>query len=156
MRNEEERTIDDEEYTFYQLGALKSHSLLLKIAKIIGPVFGEMVNSTEGDGKKEGLDALLDANIDLSTIIDGLFERADESTVNKIMLTLLSQVTHNGDDGVGALKKDAIIDNHFMGRLPHMYKVVLAAAEVQYGDFFAEGGILDNLKAKVPDGNQKK
>ena len=154
MKNEDERIIDDETYTFYQMGAIKSHSLLLKIVKIVGPAFGEMVDSTDKDGTgKDGIEGLLDADIDMTAVMEGLFERADESTVLKIITTLLNQVIHSG---TGELKTEAIIDTHFKGKLPHMYKVVFASAEVQYGDFFAEGGILDNLKSKAPAGNRKK
>lgn len=155
-KGEEEKRIDDETYTFYQMGAIKSHGLLLKIVKIVGPAFGEMVDSSD----KGGLDALIDADIDMGAIIKGLCDRADETVVLNVILALLSQVTHDSgsgnESGTGNLKSEATVDTHFMGRLPHMYKVVLAAAEVQYGDFFAEGGILDSFKAKAQAGNQKK
>ena len=149
MRKTEERDIDGENYEFHQLGAIKAHSLLLKVGKIIGPTFGEMADSSEN-----GIEGLLDADVDLGSIIEGLFSRADDKVVLDVITTLLSQVIHHG---VGGLKNETIIDEHFAGRLPHMYKVVLASAEVQYGDFFAEGGMLSNLKPKAPAaGSQKK
>ncbi|MCK5603281.1 hypothetical protein KAR91_15465 [Candidatus Pacearchaeota archaeon] len=148
MRKTEEREIDGESYEFHQLGAIKAHSLLLKVGKIIGPTFGEMADSSKG-----GIEGLLDADIDLGSVIQGLFERADDKIVLGVITTLLSQAIHHG---VGCLQNEAIVDEHFAGRLPHMYKVILASAEVQYGDFFAEGGMLSNLKSKVPVGNQKK
>lgn len=146
-RKMEEKRIDEEEYEFRQLGAIKAHSLLLKLGKIIGPTFGEMADSSD-----DGIGGLLDADINLGSMMEGLFERAEEAVVLNIITTLLSQVIHHG---TGHLKSEAIIDEHFAGRLPHMYKVVLASAEVQYGDFFAEGGMLSNLKSKVQVGSPK-
>ena len=42
-----------------------------------------------------------------------------------------------------------LIDLHFTGALPRMYKVMIAALGAQYGDFLAEGGIVENIKSAI-------
>ena len=155
MKEEVKKEIDGFDYTFYQLGALKSHSLLLKIGKIVGPAFGAMANS-QGEDEK-GLSSLLDSKIDLQKVIEELMERADEKVIESIITTLGSQIhyTDNDDDG-GVLNNNTIIDQHFKGRLQSMYKVLYAALEVQYSDFLGEGGILANIQTKAKGSSRKK
>jgi len=142
-----ERQIDEETYTFYQMGAIKSHNLLRKIGAIVAPVFGALGDIAD---EKKGI---LDADIDLKNILETLFERATEKEVENIILTLLSQVHHNG---TGHLKNQAIIDEHFKGRIAHMYKVAYAAFEEEYSDFFGEGGMFANIGQKVQALSPKK
>jgi len=133
-----EKEIDDEVYKFHQMGAIKSHNLLRKIASILGPVLGSLGSIDDNN--------ILDADVDLKIAIETLFDRASESELEKIIVTLLSQTHHSG---TGHLKDQAKIDTHFKGRLAHMYKVVYAAFEAEYSDFFGEGGILENITQKI-------
>ena len=141
MKEMIEKDIDGEQYSFYQLGAIKSHNLLLKIGKIVGPALGALQDVEEEE-------SILDAKIDLTAILEGIFDKADEKTLEGIIVTLCSQITHNGENGTGPLKSIEIIDLHFKGRLPSMYKVLYTALEAQYSDFLGGGGILGKLKAK--------
>jgi len=133
-----ERDIDGEIYTFYQLGAIKSHNLLRRIGAILAPVLGALANNSGT--------SILDNDVDLKAVIEALFDKLTESEGEGIILSLLSQVHHNG---VGNLKNKEIVDNHFKGRLPHMYKVVYAAFEEEYSGFFGDGGILASISQKV-------
>lgn len=155
MKEETKKEIDGFEYTFYQLGAIKSHNLLRKIGKILGPALGEMVNSAK-DSDKAGLASLLNSEIDFKSVIDGFFDRADEKTLESIIITLGSQIHYTDGGNGGELKSSDIIDLHFKGRLQSMYKVLYAALEVQYSDFLGEGGILANIQLKAKDSRQKK
>jgi hypothetical protein len=151
-REETEKEIDGIKYTFCQLGAIKAHRLLLKLGKIVGPAIGAMANT--GDGVK----GLLGADIDLEDVLDSLFERADEATIDSILVTLGSQIHYakTEDQKGGVLNTIDLIDLHFTGRLPSMYKVMIAALGAQYGDFLEEGGIVENIKAKIKASDQKK
>jgi hypothetical protein len=135
-----EREIDGETYEFYQLGAIKSHNLLRKIGAIVAPVLGALA------GNKDGGKSVLDAEIDLESVLNSLFEKATEAEVESIIVSLLSQVHHNG---TGHLKNKDVIDQHFKGRLGHMYKVVYAAFEEEYSDFFGEGGMFANISHRL-------
>jgi len=127
MREPVTKTIDDEQYTFCMLPVKQSIRLLTRILKIIGPALG---------GAATGEDIRNIGDIDLGMVVSGICSRLDENDVEHIIDTLLTQVLHSGK---GNLQQ--IFDAHFGGRLPHLLKVVAAALEVNYGDFF--GGKLD-------------
>ena len=129
MREPVKKTIDGEQYTFCQLPARKNMKLLTRILKIVGPALGGAVSG--GD-----VESIMDLDIDPGAIISQLCSRLDENEVEYIIDSLLSQVLCAGK---GEVSK--VFDQHFGGRLPHMFKVVAAALEVEYGDFF--GGKLD-------------
>jgi len=144
-REEIKKEIDGETYSFHQMGAIKSHNLLRKIGAIVAPIFGALSNA-------DGEESILDADIDLKNVIETLFDRATESEVETILVTLLSQVHHHG---VGQLDKTKI-DIHFKGNIYRMYKVAYAAFEEEYSDFFGEGGMFANIGQKVQALNLKK
>jgi hypothetical protein len=147
-REEMTKSINGEEYTFYQLGAIQSNKLLWRIKRILGPSLIGMLNKASG----EGLESLLDADVDLESVANSFYERATEGEVDFIINRLLSQVTHKG---VGSLDKEATIDEHFKGELARMYKVLWEAFKHEYSDFFPDGGIINSLKSKAA-GSQKK
>ena len=144
MREPVKKVIDGEEYTFCLLPPKQSIRLLTRILKIVGPALGGAVSG--GD-----IESIMDADIDTGMIISQLCSRLDENDVEHIIDALLSQVIHKGS---GDLSR--VFDQHFAGRLPHLFKVVGVALEVQYGDFFA--GKLDIgslLKGRaIPQGLQ--
>ena len=144
------KMIDGEEYSFHQLGAVKSNKLLWRLKRIVGPSLAGMLNGVKGGN---GLEDLLSADVDFEEILNGFYERATESEVEYVTSTLLSQVAHKGD---GALDSDGKIDMHFTGALSRMYKVLWEALKHEYSDFLGESGIAANLSKKVSDGNQKK
>ena len=146
MRENQTKTIDGEEYTFYQLGAVASNKLLWRLKRIVGPSLAALFNNANG----EGLDALLNSDIDYEEILNGFYERATEAEVDYVTQKLLSQVCHSGD---GEISK--CIDSHFKGRLSLMYKVLWEALKHEYSDFLGEGGIVASLKLKAV-GNPKK
>lgn len=144
------KTIDDEEYTFHQLGAVKSNKLLWRLKRIVGPSLAALLN---GAGKDKGLESILNSEVDFEEILNGFYERATEAEVDYVTSTLLSQVIHTGD---GNLSDSGKIDIHFTGALSRMYKVLWEALKHEYSDFLGEGGIVASLKNRLPAGNQKK
>ena len=144
------KTIDGEEYTFHQLGAVKSNKLLWRLKRIVGPSLAALLN---GAGKDKGLESILNSEVDFEEILNGFYERATETEVDYVTSTLLSQVHHSG---VGPLDNNGKIDLHFTGALSRMYKVLWEALKHEYSDFLGEGGIVASLSKKVQDGNPKK
>ena len=143
------KTIDGEEYTFHQLGAVKSNKLLWRLKRIVGPSLAALLNGAKG----EGVAAIMEADVDFEEILNGFYERATEAEVEYVTSTLLSQVIHTGDGNLGESGK---IDLHFTGALSRMYKVLWEALKHEYSDFLGEGGIVASLSKKVSDGNPKK
>lgn len=148
-RETETKTIDGEEYTFCQLGAVASNKLLWRLKRIIGPSLAGLLNGAKG----EGLESIMDSDVDFEEILNGFYERATEAEVEYVTSTLLSQVAHSGD---GALDSNGKIDKHFTGALSRMYKVLWEALKHEYADFLGESGIVANLSKKVSGGNPKK
>lgn len=143
------KTIDSEEYTFCQLGAVASNKLLWRLKRIVGPALAGMLNGAKG----EGLGAIMESDIDFEEILNGFYERATEAEVDYVTSTLLSQVHHSGD---GALDNNGKIDKHFTGALSRMYKVLWEALKHEYSDFLGESGIVASLSKKVSGGSPKK
>lgn len=142
------KVIDGEEYEFYQLGAVASNKLLWRLKRIVGPSLAGLFNGAKG----EGLESIMDSDVDFEEILNGFYERATEAEVDYVTSTLLSQITHSGD---GALDSSGKIDKHFTGHLSRMYKVLWEALKHEYADFLGEGGIVASLSKKISDGNPK-
>ena len=143
------KTIDGEEYSFHQLGAVKSNKLLWRLKRIVGPSLAGLLNGAKG----EGLGAILESDVDFEEILNGFYERATEAEVEYVTSTILSQVHHSGD---GALDSSGKIDIHFTGALSRMYKVLWEALKHEYADFLGESGIVASLSKNIPGGNPKK
>lgn len=121
------RTVDGTEYQFSQFGAKRSLKLLLKLSKIVGKPLAMAVASADGSGSL--LDKQLNPNM-LAQAVEALMERIEESEALEIIETLTS------GDGCLCKHQKIVFDLHYEGRLPHMFKVLFAALEVQYGNFF--------------------
>jgi hypothetical protein len=143
------KIIDGETYEFLQLGAVASNKLLWRLKRIVGPALAGMLNGTKG----EGIESILESDVDFESILNGFYERATEAEVDYVTSTLLSQVHHSGD---GALDSSGKIDIHFKGALSRMYKVLWEALKHEYSDFLGESGIVASLSKKVAVGIQKK
>ena len=89
----------------------------------------------------DGVESIKDANIDIEKVVTGLTTALDENETEKIILVLGEQIICNGKK----LTKE-VIDTEFCGDILSLYKVVAAALEVQFGDFFGEGGVFAGAK----------
>lgn len=133
------KTIDGEEYEFSKFGAKKSIKILRRLLGIVGEPLALALASAKGSGK------ILDKDIDpgmLSGAVRALIERADEDTVLSLMDDLC------GESACLCNGKKVLFDTHYEGRLPHLFKVLAASVEVQYGDFF--GGSLGQFTGRGP------
>ena len=141
MRENKTKTIDGEDFTFYQLNPFKANRLLIKLVKIAGPALGSLANSKD----VKGVQGLMDSDFDAKALLDSLCDKLDEDQVDSIFKELLSQVHHSGE---GSLEKEAACDVFFKGKINLMYKVVFAALEAQFGDFFGANGVFAGLKVQ--------
>ena len=130
-----QKQIDDKEYQFGLLNPFKANKLLIKLTKILGPALGSM--SKGGD-----VESIMD--MDLSEVMEGLCSRLDEDQIESIMIALFEQVLCDGDK-----MTQSFVETEFKGSLNTLYKVMFAALEVQFGDFFAGNGVLAGLKKKA-------
>lgn len=136
MREPMRKIIDGQGYVFHQMPAKESLRLLVRITKIIGAPVGAAANSM---GKSE---AALDQDINLESIMSSLCDRLDEHEVERIIDALLSQARHEGE---GELSNQQTFEKLFGGNLPHLLKVVMAAVEAEYGNFFVGKPVFQNL-----------
>ena len=123
--------IDDVEFRFQLWGAQKALEVGLQLAAIVsGPV--EALGSTlSGANEKDELR--------MGPVIGALFasmgtHRKDAMDVIKNLVTVGVECMHPGE----TLRRVTSLDTEFRGRLSHLRKVVQAAAEVQFGDFFGD------------------
>ena len=141
MKENKTKKIDEQDFTFYQLNPFKANRLLIKLVKIAGPALGSLANSKDVKGVQD----LMNADIDAKSLLDSICEKLDEDQIELMFKELLSQVHCSG---VGELSKEANCDAVFKGKISLMYKVVFAALEAQFGDFFGANGVFAGLKVQ--------
>jgi hypothetical protein len=138
MINVETREIDGHNYEFYQLGAVKSLKILTRILKIIGEPIGLITGEAT---VKDFLKTELNSDI-LGKALKALTDKLDEELVVNTIKELLEPVLCDG--------KRIQFDLHFQGRIGHLLKVVKAALEVNYKDFFGVSqSLLEGLAIKA-------
>lgn len=114
-------TIDGESYKVHTMQPEKAFLWMARLTKLIGEPITHMAkgNASE-DGAVEALPRAVGA----------LMSRLDEREVLEFAKVMISTVSQ------GAKFLD--FNEHFQGRLGHLFKVFVAATEVQFSDFFAE------------------
>lgn len=123
------KEIEGSTYEFSQFGAKKSLKVLMRLTKIVGKPLSLLVGSVEGDKSK----SLLDRDMKMDAIalaIEALTNSMDSDEV----ISLIQELT--GHEACMCDGKKINFDMHYEGRLPHLFKVLWAALEVQYGNFF--------------------
>ena len=119
--------IDGLKYEFEKWGAEDSYDVLLDIAKICGKPLGLAVGALFGKG---GLDT--DFNPDMiGTVMEALVQGIGDKAITKAITKKLTAEKCFCDG------QKINFNSHYQDRLDHMFKVLLAALEVQYGNFFA-------------------
>jgi len=122
------KVIDGETYGFQQFGAKQALKVLTRLTKIVGEPMALAFTAAKGEGKLSTRD--IDPDI-LASAVRALMERLDEDNVVDLVETLTaSHLLCNG--------KQIVFDVHYEGKLGHLFKVLMAALEVQYGNFFGE------------------
>lgn len=136
-----EVSIDDQTYEFQKWGAEESLKTLIKITKIIGKPFGlfagAMFSGKDKEGAKEKLENMGADTIGM--IMESLTQNLDED----VTFNLVKKVSSEGVLCNGA---KISFNKHYEDKLDHLFKVVAAGLEVQYGNFFAAA--LDQVGVK--------
>lgn len=134
MRTMKERTIDGHLYAVSQLPASRGLEMFGKLAGLIGPA------ALEALAKGASLDK------DLKTLAPAavmLFARLQPGDLSGIAKEMLGPATA---DNMPISDK---FELHFQGRIMHLFKVLIFAVEVNYGDFFDALGALGAV-SKAP------
>lgn len=119
--------VDGAKYEFEKWGADEALDVLLQFVPLVGKPLGTAVAAFMGEEK--GIDAEIDPNM-IGLIVDALTSNFDKKTIKSLFVKLSSEkVLCDG--------KKFSFNTHYQDRLDHMFKVVQAALEVQYGNFFA-------------------
>ena len=129
-----EREIDGEIYNISRMRPFEAHNVLMRIAVIVAPALAANTKSA----------SIMDA--DLNSVVKAFCSSFDASESEAIMKAMLKNVIHKGH---GQLT-EAVVNAHYVGKLPHLYKVVYAAMEVEFGGFFGESGALSGLLKMAP------
>lgn len=118
------RPIDGHDYEFSQMGAKQSLKTLVRLSKIIGKPIA-MLAGAPGKG-------ILDKDVSSETLaaaVGAMVEHLDgDETVELCELLCATTVMCDG--------KKVDFQTHYEGRLDHLFSVLSAALEVQYGNFF--------------------
>lgn len=122
------KTIDGDEYSFEKFGAKKSLKILVRLSKMIGKPISLLVGSIKSEKGTKVLDSEIKTDV-LALAIEAMADNLDSDEV----ISLMEELAANS-----ILCNDKIVkfDSHYEGKLPHLFKVLAAALEVQYGNFF--------------------
>lgn len=121
-----EAHIDGKNYEFEKWGAEDSLDVLIDLSQMVGKPIGMAFAALMG---KEGLNKEMDANV-MGSVFDSLFQNCNKEKAKPIIKKLST-------DKVMCGGKAIVFDVHY-DRLMHLFKVVKANLEVQYGSFFDE------------------
>jgi hypothetical protein len=147
------KTIDGVKYTFGRHLPKSSLRLFNRIMKIIAPTIASGI----GDSSFSNV---LDQDIDIAGAVNTLCLRTDEPEIEAIFDIILGEVLHNGKSGQEGLGNcrdnyDAVF---LEASIPHVYKVIYKALEVEYSNFFGEGvdlgAMLKRAKDLIPEKSQ--
>jgi hypothetical protein len=133
MRETKEREIDGTRFRVTQLGALKATDLFVRLMQVLGPTLGEAVGSG--------------AQVDPGKLIASLAMnlRSEDIAYMRDTLGLVSEV-HVGaraqDDAWRPMHSRETYDEVFAGRMMLQIRWLTFALEVQFADFFGDGGFL--------------
>lgn len=134
-------------YAVTQMPAMRAIGMQARLIKLLGPSFATMFVAATEDIKTA------DRSIPQALMI--LSSQLDEKTFQQLVLDLMQGVRK---DGVELTK--SIIDIEFAGKLNTLFLVMQFVLEVNYADFFQEGGIIKALlpsaqNQTTPESNQE-
>lgn len=133
----EERRIGNYNYTVTQFLATDALGHLADLAKLAGPAMVMMGDSSEATTLEEAKEEVGEK---LSAAIGALMAGLDKQTHVKLIKDLLEKTRVDN--------APLVFDTHFMGRIGHLFKVLLFVLEVNFSDFLEEIGVL--LAAQQP------
>lgn len=130
-----EKTIGKSNYMVTQLPARRALKLQAKLLKLIGPSAAVIFSAAVSDF--DNADNCLPHAVRL------LAEQLDERNFDIFVMEMLQGVRKEGME-----LTDKNVDLEFAGNLNELFLVLQYVLEVNFGDFFQEGGILKSLMKK--------
>lgn len=141
------KVIDDREYDFYPMPPKLAVKVLTRLTKIIGRPLAELSGLVKGEND---LDKILDNPMGMAIAAraaSALVNNLEEDQVLVTIEQLLGPVHVKTPETQGTIPIQ--FDVHFEGRIGHLLKVVTAALEVNYSDFFAGNAVLAGIMARA-------
>ena len=120
-------TVDERVYTFSKWGAEKALKTLAELSRVAGESLSIAASAFANSGTTNDIDPNLIGSA-VKALTDGL--GSDTDATLRLMKRLCC-------DGTLCDDRPILFDTHFRGGLLSMIKVVRAALEVQFGDFFS-------------------
>jgi len=155
------RTIDGELYEVTQFPATQALRHLTTLTRLLGEPLTEAAGVV---GEIDDLGGFLDMDVSdavgavipfLSKAVKALVAKLDEAEVETLVKSLLEH-THSTLEGK-AVVVGRVFDTYFAGRLGHLFKVLGFVLEVNYRDFFPEGGVdVGGVLSKMGSGSRSK
>lgn len=139
-----EQEVDGSVYEFEKWDADTALDVLLDIVPLVGGPLGAALGSI---ATGEGLDTELNPQM-IGLIFEALTKNFSKSAVKPLIIKLSSEKVFS--DG-----KKIVFKTYYQDRLMHMFKVVHAALEVQYANFFEELFALVGTKSPTGITNQR-
>jgi len=134
-----QRDIGEHSYEFAKWGAEEALSTLLDIGTIIGKPLGAAADKLD-------MDALKDRRLELPMDVLGVIVEQFAAEMGQHKAVAMGVIKRLATKGVLCDGKPVQFDLHYKDRLPHMFDVLAAAMEVQYGGFF--GGAFAGLRLR--------
>lgn len=120
--------VGQQEYTCHQMNAFAANRLLLRLQKIVVPVFGALA----GNGKSLG-------DIDVKEAADVIAQHLDEGMMDTIVLPLFAESKLYAIEHKRFIKSGADIDICFtVQNLFSLYELIFGLARYQFGPFFQQ------------------
>lgn len=130
-------------FTVNQLPAFRALRIADRLVAAIGPALGSLLSASAGGKPVKPGEAVDLGSLDVGVAagaISILFSKLDEAALERLVRELLEGSTVDVVDGNGRTQRGPILaqfDVLFSGNLLAALKLLRAALEVNYGDFFA-------------------
>lgn len=131
------RVVDGLSYEITKFSATKALRLFVRL----GQYFGEALAILQNENPSVEVD-----NRMVSSLVSAIFKHLDENKAESLVKELLETTRCEN--------KPILFDTHFQGRLLHLFKVLGAVLEVQYGDFFVGTNLNFNVEQKCQSSAQ--
>lgn len=123
-------TVDGEDYEFYHLPTSRALKTLTRLSKVLMGPLADFVKALDSGNKATA--SMLDKDINMDVVaeaIQNLSTRLDEEEV----LSLAKELTSCVRLGTGM---EVHFEEHFSGRIGHLFNVSKTSAEHNFKDFF--------------------
>jgi len=147
MQKEIKKSIDGNEYIFYQFPATLGTKVLIRLSKLLGEPLGLLGGDVLKGGVKGALTA--DAGAAIGKAVKSLADNMDVDETYSLIQTFFNQVHYKGQSLTD------IYDVHFQGKYALIFKILRAALEVQYGNFFGEIAAISGAQAAAGTSSEK-